>query len=55
MMDYVDYRQKSHLKIDRYIANGILPSDKLITTYETRAVPLNTKLVTNYIEYYFLC
>ncbi len=55
MMDHIDYRQKSHFKIDRYISNGILPSDKLITTYETRAVPLNTELVINYIKHYFLC
>ena len=39
--------------IQNYIANGIIPTIQLITTYETKANPLDTETVEKTIKRYF--
>lgn len=53
MMDDPIYNQKASLKLKDYISNGVIPSINLITTYETRDEPLNTKIIEKIIEYHF--
>ncbi len=52
-MDDPVYSRKVPSKLQLYIANGIIPSIHLITTYETQDAPLNSEVIENIIEYYF--
>lgn len=54
MMDDMTYCKNVNSKLLLYTQNGIIPSIKLITTYETKNVPLSTEMIERTIEYYFL-
>lgn len=41
-------------KISLYEQNGIFVGDKLILTYETKAIPINQKHVATIIQHYLL-
>lgn len=53
MIDDPAYCKKMHSKLQLYTASGIYPGIQLITTYETKEVPLNPEMVEKVIEYYF--
>ena len=53
-MDDPGYARKAASKLQLYISHGIIPSIHLITTYETKDVPLTTELAEKIIQYYFL-
>ena len=42
------------IKINNYLANGIIPNINLITTFETKNSPLCEDLVETLVRYYFL-
>lgn len=54
LMDKEDYSVKAVRKIRSYAAAGIWPGDKLILTFETAALPLNSAYVQNTINKYLL-
>ncbi len=49
MMDSPEYCEKALRKIEFYIKNEIFLGENLIITYETNAMPLNTKIVESLI------
>lgn len=49
-MDDPNYADKAIRKIDSYIANGIIPGDRLIVTYETLNFALKDKTVKDLIR-----
>ena len=49
-MDDPKYAEKAIRKINSYIANDILPGDKLIITYETSGIVLNDRIIKKMIE-----
>ncbi|WP_242831995.1 hypothetical protein [Butyrivibrio sp. VCD2006] len=51
-MDDPKYAEKAVRKINSYIANGILPGDKLIISYETSGVVLDDRIIKMLIEKY---
>ena len=51
-MDDPAYAEKAIRKINSYIANGILPGDKLIISYETASIVLNDNIIKMLIEKY---
>lgn len=53
-MDDEKYARNTGGKLQMYIANGITPGVKLITTYETKNKPLTTETIENLISEYFL-
>ena len=53
-MDDGKYARGTGGKIQMYIANGIVPGDKLVATYETKKRPLSPETVENVIKEYFL-
>ena len=53
MMDDPKYCQHTATKLTQYANNGIIPNIQLITTYETRQLPLSSDIVTDTIERYF--
>ncbi len=53
MMDEPFYYQKVFPKLQLYTAYGIVPSIRLITTYETRTNPLSSEVIEKIIEHYF--
>ena len=53
LMDNPAYAQNAAEKIQLYIANGIIPSIHLITTFETQENPLSLDLVEKIVEYHF--
>ena len=54
LMDDLSYCQKTALKLQTYLSNGIIPSIHLITTFETSSNPLTTEIIQRTIEQYFL-
>lgn len=48
------YAKNAGSKLSLYAANGIIPSVHLITTYETKAYPLNAGMIEHLISYSFL-
>jgi len=54
MMDNSEYTEKAISKIALYEQNGIFPGDNLILTFETKAKPLNRKLILEVIERYII-
>lgn len=54
LMDDPAYAKNAGSKLSLYAANGIIPSVHLITTYETKAYPLNAGMIEHLISYYFL-
>ena len=51
-MDDPAYAKNAGSKLSLYAANGIIPSVHLITTYETKAYPLNAGMIEHLISYY---
>lgn len=54
MMDDPKYAKAAGSKIELYIANKLIPSIQLITTFETQDHPLSVETVRKIIEHYFL-
>lgn len=52
-MDDREYAQKAFKKIENYNTHGIVPSIRLIMTFETQENPLNSEVIENIIEQYF--
>ncbi len=53
MMDQSAYAKNAGLKLQNYIAHGIIPSIQLITTYETEEYPLSAAMVEDIVQHYF--
>ena len=53
MMDDPAYIKNVFAKLNLYVINGIVPNINLITTYETKDNPLDTKQVHIMLESYF--
>lgn len=54
MMDTPEYSKKAFSKLQRYSSYGIIPDIQLITTYETKEMPLDPEWIEKIVEYYFL-
>lgn len=54
MIDNPEYCSNMLSKLHLYISNGIYPSINLITTYETKDIPLDITMLEKIIEFYFL-
>lgn len=54
LMDDTSYQKKTAAKLETYITHGIIPSIHLITTYETKDVPLTTNSIETILHQYFL-
>lgn len=54
LMDQPYYAQNTYSKLKLYTDHGIYPSIHLLTTYETQDHPLDSLLVENLIQTYFL-
>ena len=54
LMDNPSYVKNTFSKLQLYSMHGIIPSIQLITTYETKANPLDVNLINKIIEHYFL-
>lgn len=53
LMDQPGYARKAGIKLQNYIASGIIPTIQLITTYETKEIPLSVDVVEGIVERYF--
>ena len=53
-MDDPHYCKNAYSKLQLYASHGIIPSIQLITTFETKAHPLDTEVVEKIIQHYFL-
>lgn len=53
MMDDSEYVEKSLKKIEMYEKQKRIPGEGLILTYETKRMPLNSKIIDCKIKYYF--
>ena len=54
LADDSEYCRSMNSKLALYTAHGIIPTINLITTYETKDVPLSLEMVEKIVEYYFL-
>lgn len=54
MMDDANYCAKVLKKLQSYSVTGILPGKELIVTFESSRNPIDTRTLTNIIEYYCL-
>lgn len=54
LMDDPLYSKNAYSKLHLYTSNGIIPSQQLITTFETSKFPLNSEYVNNLIQLHFL-
>ena len=54
LMDNPDYPKNAYSKLQTYTSHNIIPSIRLITTYETSEYPLSVEAVMKIIEQYFL-
>ena len=52
MMDDPVYSKNAFSKLKLYVANDIVPNINLITTYETKDFPLDTKQINDMISLY---
>ena len=50
MMDDPSYYKNVFSKLNLYVSNGIIPNINLITTYETKDYPLDTKQINDMIS-----
>ena len=50
LMDDPTYTRRNFSKLNTYVDNGIIPNINLITTYETKDEPLDTKQVNGMIN-----
>lgn len=53
-MDNVEYGKSVCFKLQQYISMGIIPSENLITTYETRNHQLSLEEIERIVKEYFL-
>ena len=53
-MDNEKYAKNTAIKLQFYIAHGIIPGVNLITTYETQEKPLGLETIENVMKEYFL-
>lgn len=54
LMHNPDYRNNTSQKLKLYIENRIYPSERLITTFESDSLPLDSERIQSLIEQYFL-
>lgn len=54
LMDSLSYTDRTVSKLRLYTSNGIVPGNNLITTYETKNIPLTIQTIEKTIEFYFL-
>jgi hypothetical protein len=54
MMDDDNYLKSALKKMDSYIKNDIYPGDRLILTFESRSVPMDSVVVEKLISKYLL-
>lgn len=54
LADDPEYCKKMNSKLALYTSHGIIPTINLITTYETKDVPLSLEQVEKIVDYYFL-
>ena len=54
LMDDPGYRKNAMSKLQLYASHGIFPSINLITTYETKDIPLNPEYVNLLVSHYFI-
>lgn len=54
LMDEASYSKNTSSKLQLYFSRGIVPSIQLITTYETKAHPLNYEEISWVASHYFL-
>lgn len=54
MMDNPAYRESTFQKMKLYGEHQIYPADRLITTYESESLPLDSEKIQQLIEQYFL-
>lgn len=54
MMDNQTYAKNVFWKMQLYNLHGIVPSVRLLTTFETKEIPLNIELIEEIISFYFL-
>lgn len=53
LMDSSAYAQNAYSKLQLYTSHNIIPTIHLITTFETKEHPLNSKIIENIIQQYF--
>lgn len=53
LMDNIGYAQNAFSKLQIYTSHGILPSIKLITTFETKEHPIDIDTIAKTIDFYF--
>ena len=53
LMNSDNYTQTAMQKLRTYIENGYIPSNNLITTFETAAMPLSYACVESIVKYHF--
>ena len=54
LMDDKNYVQNMHFKLKLYTSHGIIPSIQLITTFETKDIPLTVEVIEKIVKHYFL-
>lgn len=54
MIDLPTYLDNSNNKLKLYTTHGIYPTINLITTYETQTHPIDSEMIQETIEHYFL-
>ena len=54
LMDDPAYSKNAYSKLQFYASCNIIPSIQLITTFETKDIPLSSEMIESLIEYYFL-
>ena len=54
LMDDESYAKNAFFKQQTYATYGIIPTQQLITTYETKNSPLSSDFVEKIIQFYFL-
>jgi len=54
LMDDPVYSKNAYSKLQLYTSCNIIPSIQLITTFETKDIPLSSEMIESLIEYYFL-
>lgn len=54
LMDDPVYSKNAYSKLQFYTSCNIIPSIQLITTFETKDIPLSSEMIESLIEYYFL-
>lgn len=53
LIDDFSYRDKTIFKLKNYMTNGYIPGHNLITTFESKDMPLDINYVENLVQFYF--